>query len=241
MAKRKVRFTFDWERWLGRLVLIVLLVPIVVVGALRWVNPPITSFMIGAKWELAQRGARDSSIRYRWVDYARISPAARLAVIAAEDQNFAHHRGFDWQAIGKAMQQNNHKGARMKGASTISQQVAKNLFLWEKRSWLRKGIEAYLTFWIEWLWPKQRILEVYLNTAQFDARTFGVGAASQRFFRRSAARLSSSQAALLAAVLPAPEQFSVVDPSGRVEDRQDWILRQMRHLGPQALAAVEAD
>ncbi len=236
----KFRFDFDWERWLGRLVLILLLTPALLVGALRWINPPITSFMIGAKWDLTQSGEKNAAIRYRWVDYKRIAPAVRLAVIAAEDQRFAEHRGFDWQAIGKAMQQN-HKSQRIKGASTISQQVAKNLFLWEERSWLRKGIEAYLTFWIEWLWPKQRILEVYLNTAQFDARTFGVGAAARHFFGRPAASLSYSQAALLAAVLPAPRHLSAADPSDYVEDRQDWILQQMRRLGAQTLAAVERD
>ncbi|MGH8530966.1 MAG: monofunctional biosynthetic peptidoglycan transglycosylase [Nevskiales bacterium] len=237
---KKVRLNFDWERWLGRLVLILLLTPALLVGALRWINPPITSFMIGAKWDLTRSGEKNAAIRYRWVNYERIAPAARLAVIAAEDQNFATHRGFDWQAIGKAMQ-HNPKSQRMKGASTISQQVAKNLFLWERRSWLRKGIEAYFTLWIEWLWPKQRILEVYLNTAQFDARTFGVGAAAQRFFGRPAASLSYAQAALLAAVLPAPRRLSAAEPSDYVEDRQDWILGQMRRLGSQTLAAVEQD
>ncbi len=238
MAKRRLRFNWDWERWLGRLVLIVLLGPALLIGALRWVNPPVTSFMIGAKWELLQNGARDTAILYRWVAYERISPNVKLAVIASEDQRFPEHHGFDWKAIGQALQQN-HQSRSVRGASTITQQVAKNLFLWEKRSWLRKGVEAYLTFWIELLWPKQRILEVYLNTAQFDARTFGVGAAAQRFFGRSAAGLSHSQAALLAAVLPAPTRLSVARPSDYVEDRQDWIIGQMRRLGAQALSEVE--
>ena len=240
MAKRRFSFGFDWERWLGRLVVILLLGPVLLIGALRWIDPPVTSFMIGARWDLAMSDASDRAIRYRWVDYERIAPAAKLAVIAAEDQRFAEHRGFDWKAIGQAMQENGRSGG-LRGASTISQQVAKNLFLWRGRSWLRKGIEAYLTFWIEWLWPKQRILEVYLNTAQFDARTFGVGAAATHFFGRPAAGLGHSQAALLAAVLPAPQRLSVANPSARVRQRQHWIQRQMRGLGPQVLKAVEAD
>lgn len=231
-------FDLPWERWLVRSLLFVLLFPIFVIAALRWVQPPVSSFMIGTKLELIADDARDTRIRYRWVDYERIAPAMRLAVIAAEDQRFSEHSGFDWDAIGKAMQ-HNQRSQRTRGASTITQQVAKNLFLWEERSWLRKGIETYLTFWIELLWSKQRILEVYLNIAQFGPNVFGVGAAAPSYFGRAPAQLSHAEAALLAAVLPAPRRLLVYAPSAYLRERQAWIQRQMGGLGYYALREIE--
>lgn len=228
-----------WERWLVRSVLFVLLFPVLLVLVLRWVPPPMTSFMLGTKLHLIEQKAKDTRIRYRWVDYDHIAPEMKLAAMAAEDQRFPEHSGFDWQAIGMALQYN-QENARVRGASTISQQVAKNLFLWGDRSWVRKGIETYLTFWLELLWPKQRILEMYLNVAQFGPTVFGVGAAAPIYFDRTASRLTASQSALLAAVLPAPTRFKVVAPSYHVRARQGWILRQMRQLGTGRLQDVQA-
>ena len=151
-------------------------------------------------------------------------------MIAAEDQKFLEHDGFDFEAIDKAMT-DAKRGRRLRGASTISQQVAKNLFLWPEQSWVRKGLEAWFTLWIELLWPKQRILEVYLNSAEFGRGIWGVEAASRHFFGKPALHLNRAEAALLAAVLPNPKRFRVSNPSPYVRQRQDWILWQMRMLG----------
>ncbi len=151
-----------------------------------------------------------------------------LAVIAAEDQKFPEHWGFDVDAIETAL---GSEGERMRGASTLSQQTAKNLFLWDGRSWVRKGLEAGLTVGIETVWTKRRILTVYLNIAEFGQGTFGVEAAAQRYFHKPASRLTIAEAALLAAVLPNPIRFRADAPSGYVRQRQQWIMRQMRQLG----------
>jgi len=166
-----------------------------------------------------------------WVSMAEISPWMGLAVIAAEDQKFPEHWGFDVGAIEKALAHNEHNASRIRGASTLSQQTAKNLFLWDGRSWVRKGLEAGLTLGIETVWSKKRILTVYLNIAEFGEGIFGVEAASQRYFRKPASRLTPSEAALLAAVLPNPIRFKAGTPSGYVRSRQAWIMRQMRQLG----------
>ena len=168
--------------------------------------------------------------RHDWVPWSEISRHAAVAVIAAEDQKFLEHDGFDFEAIDKALT-DSRRGRRLRGASTISQQVAKNLFLWPGQSWVRKGLEAWFTLWIELLWPKQRILEVYLNSAEFGRGVWGVEAASRHFFGKPAARLNRPEAALLAAVLPNPRRFRVSNPSPYVRQRQDWILWQMRMLG----------
>lgn len=230
-------------RWLGRLALRLLLVvtlllvlcvvPVAVHGVL---DPQDTAFMIHARSKL--RAAGDARpIQRRWVDARQIASAMRLAVVAAEDQKFPAHHGFDLEAMQKAFA-HNQAGRRIRGGSTISQQVAKNLYLWPSRSYLRKGLEAWLTLLIETLWSKQRILEVYLNVAQFDADLFGVDAAAQRFFGKPAARLSAHEAALLAAVLPNPVRYRVATPSRYVRHRQQVILRHMRALGPQYLDAL---
>ena len=190
---------------------------------LRFVPPPTTSFML-------QTAVRNGLYAYRWQSYEQISPSMALAAIAAEDQLFPVHSGFDVEAI-KAAQRDAASGASLRGASTISQQVAKNLFLWPGRSFIRKGIEAWLTLLIELMWSKQRILEVYLNIAQFSDRTFGVEAASQQFFQLSARDLNREEAALLAAVLPGPELYRLEAPSQDVLNRQSWILIQMNQLG----------
>ncbi|WP_430992349.1 monofunctional biosynthetic peptidoglycan transglycosylase [Klebsiella aerogenes] len=166
-----------------------------------------------------------------WVGMGEISPWMGLAVIAAEDQKFPDHWGFDVPAIEKALAHNERNENRIRGASTLSQQTAKNLFLWDGRSWLRKGLEVGLTVGIETVWSKKRILTVYLNIAEFGDGIFGVEAAAQRYFHKPASRLTPAEAALLAAVLPNPIRFRADAPSGYVRSRQAWNLRQMRQLG----------
>lgn len=166
-----------------------------------------------------------------WVSMDEISPWMGLAVIAAEDQKFPEHWGFDVSAIEKALAHNERNENRIRGASTLSQQTAKNLFLWDGRSWVRKGLEAGLTLGMETVWSKKRILTVYLNIAEFGDGVFGVEAAAQRYFHKPASRLSLSEAALLAAVLPNPLRLKANAPSGYVRSRQAWIMRQMRQLG----------
>ncbi|MFJ1227859.1 monofunctional biosynthetic peptidoglycan transglycosylase [Yersinia proxima] len=166
-----------------------------------------------------------------WVPMDEISPYMVLAVMAAEDQKFPEHWGFDVSAIESALVHNQRNQNRIRGASTLSQQTAKNLFLWDGRSWVRKGLEVGLTAGIELVWTKRRILTVYLNIAEFGDGIFGVEAAARHFFNKPASKLSASEAALLAAVLPNPLRFKVNAPSGYVISRQQWILRQMRQLG----------
>ena len=223
--------------WMGRIartvLSIVLLLGVLSVGSVavfRWINPPYSAFM--AEAQIAAWANRDSSyvFRYSWVDLSRISPNLPLAVVASEDQKFPEHWGFDVESIEKAYALNQHSH-RVRGASTISQQVAKNLFLWSGRSYFRKGLEAYFTVLIEGCWPKRRILEIYLNIAEFGYGTYGAEAAAQRFFHKSAARLSRSDAAVLAAVLPNPVRFSAAAPSRYVQQRREWILGQMQALG----------
>ncbi len=214
---------------------------VLAVLAMRWVHPVTSTFIVASY--LDAWGSRDWAYRadYRWTPYDQISRHAKLAVIASEDQKFAFHPGFDFEAIDKAVKAN-ARGRKVRGASTISQQVAKNLFLWKGQNYLRKGLEAYFTLLIEWLWPKQRILEVYLNVAEFGPGTYGVGAAAPKFFGRPAARLSRPQAALLAAVLPAPRHFRVDRPSAYLLRRQAWIVGQMNALGgSEYMRNVEAD
>lgn len=192
--------------------------------AFRWIDPPTSAFML----------REPNAVRYRWVDWANTSPHVKVAVIAAEDQNFPAHYGFDLKSINDALA-DRERGRRVRGASTISQQVAKNLFLWPGQTWARKGLEAYFTLLIETLWPKQRILEVYLNIAEFGRGVYGVGAASDVYFHKPAARLSPYDGALLAAVLPSPKRMRVNAPSNYVRSRQQWILGQMRGLGGTSL------
>jgi len=200
------------------------------VATLRFVAPPTSAFMVREQVAARLEGRVDWRVRYRWSPWADISPYAPLAVIAAEDQRFPRHRGFDLEALERAWAEY-RAGGRLRGASTLSQQVAKNLFLWPGRSVVRKGLEAWLTVLIELMWPKRRILEVYLNIAQFGARVYGVEAAARLFFDKPAAALGADEAALLAAVLPNPLRFRVEAPSDYVLERRDWIRRQMRQLG----------
>ena len=166
-----------------------------------------------------------------WVPMDKIAPAMALAVIAAEDQKFPQHSGFDMTAIRAALAHNERHESRVRGGSTLSQQMVKNLFLWDGRSWLRKGLEAGITVGVELVWTKRRILTVYLNIVEFGPGIFGVQAAATHFFNKPASRLTASEAALLAAVLPNPIRFRVDAPSSYVRQRQQWILRQMTQIG----------
>lgn len=217
-----------------------ILVSVLAVACLRWINPLFTAFM--AEAQVAAWVSRDPRyvLRHSWVDLDRISPNLPLAVVASEDQKFPEHWGFDVAAIEKAYALNQHSH-KVRGASTISQQVAKNLFLWSGRSYFRKGLEAYFTVLIETLWPKRRILEMYLNVAEFGYGIYGAEAAAQRFFHKPASRLTRADAAVLAAVLPNPLHFSAAAPSRYVQQRREWILGQMQALGgPEMLNEIDA-
>lgn len=192
--------------------------------------PPLTSGLMIERRLESFFIAEDYQRRYQWVPLENIAPVMGVAVVAAEDQLFADHAGFDWQAIEKAVIYN-QKHKKTRGASTISQQTAKNLFLWSGRNWFRKGMEVYFTVLIEMLWPKERILEVYLNIVELGDGVYGAEAASQYFFKKSAAKLSLSEAALLAAVLPNPRVYQANKPSGYIRGRQRWILRNIQQLG----------
>jgi len=189
--------------------------------------------MLYARWEASHAHEHNYHTEYDWVDLRHISAAAALAVVASEDQLFPSHSGFDFNSIHEAVEAH-ERGRRLRGASTISQQVAKNLFLWPGRSFVRKGLEAWFTVLIEALWPKERILEVYLNVIELGRGIFGVEAAAHRYFHKSAASLTRPEAALFAAVLPNPQRLHVDNPSHYVLERQDWILGQMRTLGGEA-------
>ena len=213
----------------GRLALVALALPILVLLALRWLDPPTSAFILARQWEQL-RGGRAAVVHHRWVDFDRISPHLAVAVIAAEDQRFPDHHGFDLAAINRALA-HNARGRTVRGASTISQQTAKNLFLWSGRSYLRKGLEAGLTLGLEMLWPKRRILEVYLNLAEFGDGVFGARAAAERIFHTSPDRLSLQQAALLASVLPDPGGLDAGRPSVHVQQKARWVRAQMEQLG----------
>lgn len=223
-----LRRIIGWIIWLS---LLFLTLSLLIVLLLRWVSPPVSSFMMQSYLHSVRSGQEKApEINYTWVAFDAIAPQLALAVIAAEDQKFPQHRGFDVAAIRSALQES-VQGKRLRGASTISQQVSKNLFLWSGRSFFRKGLEAWFTLLIEMFWPKQRILEVYLNIIELGELTFGVEAASQRFFGKAASQVNGQEAALLAAVLPNPLLYQVDTPSQHVRKRQAWILEQMRRLG----------
>lgn len=222
--------------WLLRTIVFLMYAPILFVVAvvlvLRWVPPPTSAFML--QWR-AEHGMGANQI---WVPWEAISLDAALAMVAAEDQKFPVHNGFDMDAIEDALAEQ-RDGGRVRGASTITQQVAKNLFLWSDRTWARKVVEAALTVILEKVWPKRRILEVYLNIAEFGDGVYGVEAAAREYFKIRAAELDAPQSALLAAVLPAPTKYSVRRPSDYVWRRQGWILRQMNRLGTGYVAALD--
>lgn len=215
---QKRAYGWVWKILAG-LLLTTLLIPVV----LRWAPAPFSAFMLSTY-------AAHATYRYDWVPITRISPYLPIAVVAAEDQRFPQHWGFDFSAIGKAIEENKHR-RRARGASTISQQVAKNLFLWSGGGYFRKGLEAYFTIIIELLWPKRRVLEVYLNIAEFGPGVFGAEAASRLYFNKPASQLSQYESALLTAVLPNPKKLRVARPSKYIQERTSHIYDQIELLG----------
>ncbi len=222
-----------WRRWLRRALIVLLILFLITwlpVLLLRFIPPATSAFMLERRIGAALHGEHDFELRYHWVPWSRIAPVAPLAMVAAEDQKFPFHHGFDFESIHAAISDAD-EGERLRGASTISQQTAKNLFLWNGHSFVRKGIEAYFTVLIEATWPKRRILEVYANIAEFGDGIYSVEAAAQTYFGEHASQLTSHQAALLAAVLPDPRRLHANHPSAYVQRRAAWIERQMAQLG----------
>jgi len=221
-SMKKTGFFPRLWRFTKRLLLILFIAQFVYILLLKWMDPPITltqlaSFLTG------------HGLKRDYVSRSQMSVNAKLAVIASEDQLFPDHNGFDFKSIEKAMK-HNQKSKSLHGASTISQQTAKNVFLWQGRSWLRKGLEVYFTFMIEKVWGKKRILEVYMNVAEMGDGIFGIEKASQKYFGKSAANLSRQEASMVAACLPNPRRYSVKPVSKYVAIRSGWILRQMNNL-----------
>lgn len=210
-------------RFIRRVFLFLFLFQLFYIVTLRWVDPPITLTQLGSVFS-------GYGLKRDHVAYDKISANAKLAVIAAEDQVFPDHDGFDFKSIKKAMAYNQRKPGRVRGASTISQQVAKNVFLWQGRSWFRKGLEVYFTFMIELIWPKQRILQMYLNVAEMGPGIFGIQAAAKAYFNKPASSLTRNEAAQIASCLPNPKKYTVKPASRYVLIRSRWVVRQMAHL-----------
>lgn len=220
--KGKGFFNRLWTR-IKRIFIILFVAQLVYIIALKWVDPPVTitqlvSFFSGY------------GLKRDYIKLKDMSPNARLAVIAHEDQLFPDHNGFDIKSIEKALTNNSKKKSHVRGASTISQQVAKNVFLWQGRSWTRKGLEVYFTFMIEMIWGKERILEMYMNVAEMGKGIFGIEAASRAYFKKPAKKLSQSEAAKIAACLPNPKVYKVNPPSAYITKRYPWVVRQMINL-----------
>jgi monofunctional biosynthetic peptidoglycan transglycosylase len=222
---------WSYLKILGRLFLIVFGLSVALVICLRWVRPPTSAFILKRHIDNLFAISRNRvDIRHDWVRLDAVSSQVLLAVIAGEDQKFPHHFGFDFESISKAMQYNKN-GKNPRGASTITQQTAKNLFLWSGRSYLRKALEAYFTVLLEIFWSKKRILEIYVNIAEFGDGVYGVSAAAEKFFNKHPSRLTRRDAAFLAAVLPNPKAMNPRRPSFYVTERKRWIEEQMSHLG----------
>lgn len=211
-----------WWR-LKRILLLLFLLHLLYLVALKWIYPPITLTQIGSLFS-------GDGLKRDYVSGSEISPNLKLAVVASEDQLFPDHSGFDWKNIKKAMEYNQRKPNRIRGASTISQQVAKNVFLWQGRDYVRKGLEVYFTKMIEWIWGKQRILDMYVNVIEMGPGIYGAEAATQTYFKKPAAKLTRREAALIAACLPNPKRYSVKPVSGYVARRAGWVQAQMAAL-----------
>jgi len=216
-----------WLQRLKRVFIVMFVAQLVYIIILKWVDPPITVIQLSS-WIVGNGLKRD------YVPMKDISPNARLAVMAAEDQLFPDHNGFDWKSIEKAMKNNEKKKKRIRGASTISQQVAKNVFLWQGEAmytrWFRKGLEVYFTFMIEKVWGKERILEVYLNVAEMGKGVFGIEAASRKYFKKPAKSITRTEAAMIASSLPNPKKYTLKPVSDYVNKRYPWVVQQMINL-----------
>jgi monofunctional biosynthetic peptidoglycan transglycosylase len=202
---------------------------------LKWVNPPVTLTQLSSLFT-------GHGLKRDYVNLDEISTFGKLSVIASEDQLFPTHNGFDWNSIQKALKHNEKKPNKVRGASTLSQQVAKNVFLWQGRSWLRKGLEMYFTFMIELIWGKKRILEMYLNVSEMGEGVFGIQAAAQHHFKKDALKLSRKEAAMIAATLPNPKKYTIKPMSRNVAIRYPWVLRHMNNLytHPEILQLIQS-
>ncbi len=223
--------------WVVRIGLFIIILTAIPVLALKWINPKTSGVMRSTKSHLNRLEGVDVEIEYHWVEYEEIAPAMKLAVVVSEDRNYLRHHGFAWGSIYAAMKKG-LAGQGAKGLSTISQQVAKNLFLWAERSVFKKLLETYFTVLIEGIWSKKRILEMYINIAQFGTNVFGAGAAAEHFFNKHASQLTREESALLAAVLPMPRVQDVSDPSDWVLERQAWILELMAAHGEEHISQI---
>lgn len=236
-GRKKPPPRFVWTKRLVKLVVLMLVLTLLPVTTLRFVAPHTSAFMLARQWQASTQQDTEFRIWYWWMDWEDLGSHIPAMAVAAEDQKFPEHFGFDVQSIKSAVAEA-RAGGRLRGASTISQQVAKNLFLWSGQSWLRKGLEAYFTLAIEVLWSKRRILEVYLNIAEFEDGVYGVGAAARRIFNKSPGELTREEAALLAAVLPAPKRYSARNPGSYELERAAWIQQQARQLGTSHLRSL---
>ena len=224
MASKKSTSLFARAfRFLKRLFIWLFLLQFIYIVILKWVNPPVTITQLVSF-------VKGEGLKRDYVDADEMSAAAKLSVMAAEDQLFPDHGGFDWKSIEKALEYNKRKPNRVRGASTISQQTAKNVFLWQGRSWVRKGLELYFTQMIEWIWGKQRILEVYLNVIEMGKGVYGIEAAARTYFKKPASALNRNEAAQIAACLPNPKKYTVKPLSSYVAARSGWVQRQMNNL-----------
>ncbi|MBW1298968.1 monofunctional biosynthetic peptidoglycan transglycosylase [Aquimarina litoralis] len=219
MVKRMFRFLY-------KSIVAFIIISILWVLAYKWIDVPGTPLMVIRKFQSAER----IPVRHQWVPISKISKNLQLAVICSEDQRFLEHHGFDKEAIQKAIA--DHKtGKKLRGASTISQQTAKNVFLWPQRSWIRKGLESYFTFLIETFWSKERILEIYLNSIEMGDHIYGAEAAAEFWFNTSSQNLNTDEAAAIAAILPNPRKYLAYPPSSYIQHRKKWILLQMHNFG----------
>jgi len=222
MASKSQGFIPRTWRLVKRIFIFLFLFQLFYILLLKWVDPPVTLTQLGSLFG-------GYGLKRNYMGMKNISPYAKLAVISSEDQLFPDHDGFDFKSIEKAMK-HNQKSKSLHGASTISQQVAKNVFLWQGRSWIRKALEVYFTFMIEWIWGKKRILEMYLNISEMGKGVFGIDAAAKYYFSKPAKNLTRTEAALIAACLPNPKQFTIRPMSRHVAIRYPWIMTQMTHL-----------
>jgi monofunctional biosynthetic peptidoglycan transglycosylase len=223
MIKRILKFIVKIILWF-------ILLSFVWVLIYKWAPVPVTPLMMIRYVEQKNEGQKQRW-KHDWTSLDQISRNVQIAVICNEDQRFLEHNGFDFEAIEKAFK-NNTSGKRIKGGSTISQQTAKNVFLWPGRTYIRKGFEAYFTFLIELLWSKERIMEVYLNSIEMGNGIYGVEAASQYWFKKSASKLTRDEAAALAVILPSPRRYKPTPASPYIQKRKNWTLRQMQFYGP---------
>ncbi|RTL58306.1 MAG: monofunctional biosynthetic peptidoglycan transglycosylase [Sphingobacteriales bacterium] len=224
-TKKSSKLSRIW-RIIRRTFLILFIAQFVYIILLKWINPPLTITQLGSL-------ITGEGLKRDYVAIEEMSGDARLSVMAAEDQLFPDHSGFDWKSIEKAMEYNKRKPNRVRGASTISQQTAKNVFLWQGSGWtryFRKGLEIYFTKMIEWVWGKKRILEVYLNVAEMGKGIYGIEAAAQTYFHKPAKNLSRAEAAMIASCLPNPVRFTVKPMSNFVAKRYPWVIQQMNNL-----------